>query len=169
MPDVSGSRYSFFSPACTDKGTKCAANKPPEQGSDPAFMWQSTPPYAKSYLTDGKFGTQVVRCWDIYDSAKNVTAKFQAALAGTVWSNYLLVGAQWAQASSVEFPSPVMPYAAPFYLTNTTLETYLQLSPIVRNGKPSSKASGSCTACHNLAQDSVKKPSNFSFLPGYAK
>jgi hypothetical protein len=118
---------------------------------------------------DGKFGTQVVRCWDIYDSAKNVTQNFQKALGGTVWSNYMLVGAQWAQDHATEFASPVMPYATPFYLTNTTMETYLQLSPIVVNSKPSTNASGSCIACHSLAQDSVKKPSNFSFLPGYAK
>lgn len=167
-PDVAGPRYSFFTPACTDKGAKCASNKPPEKGSDAAFMWQAQPPYAKSYLTDGQFGTQVVRCWDIYDSAKNVTAKFQSALAGTVWANYMLVGAQWA-AAGAEFPSPVSPYAAPFYLTNTIFETYLQLSPIIVNNKPSTKAPGSCIACHNVAQDSAKKKSDFSFLPGYAK
>jgi hypothetical protein len=105
----------------------------------------------------------------IYDSAKNVTAQFQAALAGTPWANYMLVGAQWAEANATEFPSPVMPFAAPFYLTNTTLETYLQLNPIIVNGKPSTDKPGSCIGCHNVATDSINKPSNFSFLPGYAR
>ncbi len=168
-PEVSGPRYSFFTPACTDHGAACSPNNPPDKGSDPAYLWQQQPPYARSYLLDGKFGTQVVRCWDIYQSARNVTKEFQAALAGTVWANYLLVGVQWAQSNSVEFPSPVVPYAAPFFLTNTTLETYLQLTPIIVDGKPSKKAPGSCIACHNLAADSTKKKSDFSFLPGYAK
>ena len=168
-PTVSSSSYSFFSAACTNNGASCSTNQPPSKGSDANYMWQPKPPYAKSYLMDGKFGTQVVRCWDIYDSAKNVTTQFQAKLAGTPWANYMLVGAQWAEANSTEFPSPVMPFAAPFYLTNTTLETYLQLNPIIVNGKPSTQAPGSCIACHNVATDSANKPSNFSFLPGYAK
>ncbi len=168
-PTVSGSSYSFFSSVCTNDGANCAPNQPPSKGTDANFMWQTKPPYAKSYLMDGQYGTQVVRCWDMYDSAKNVTTQFQAALAGTPWVNYLLVGSQWAQATSAEFPSPVTPFAAPFYLTNTTLETYLQLNPIIVGGKPSTQAPGSCIACHILATDSTNKPSNFSFMPGYAK
>ena len=150
--------------------TKTKNNKTKNNKTNTAnFMWQTKPPYAKNYLMDGKYGTQVVRCWDIYDSAKNVTAQFQAALVGTPWANYMLVGAQWAEANASEFPSPVMPFAAPFYLTNTTLETYLQLSPIIVNGKPSNSKPGSCIACHNLATDSAQKASNLSFLPSYAK
>ncbi len=168
-PNSVNQTYAFYSPKCTNKGAACTPNQPPSQGSDKNFLWQSQPPYAKRYLTDGQYGTQVVRCWDIYDSANTVSAQFQTALAGTPWANYMLVGAQWAQASQVEFPSPVKPFAAPFYLTNTTLETYLQLQPIVVNGKPSTQASGSCIACHNVATDSANHPANFSFLPGYAK
>lgn len=168
-PDVSGPRYSFFTPNCTDGGNACFPNKPPQNGPKSAYLWQTEPPYAKSYLMDGEFGTQVVRCWEIYQSAKNVTAAFQSALSGTVWANYQLVGVQWAQESSVEFPSPVVPYTAPFYLTNTTLETYLQLDPIIVNGKPSTTRSGSCITCHALAEDTTGKDSNFSFMPSHAE
>lgn len=167
-PTVSGQSYSFFLPNCTNNGSSCAPNQPPALGKDTAYLWQENPPYAKNYLMDGKYGTQVVRCWAIYDSAQTVTTKFQAALTGTPWANYMLVGAQWAQAKQNEFFSPVVPYAAPFYLTNTTLETYLQLNPIIVNGNPSTQSPGSCIACHNLATDSTNKLSNFSFLPGYA-
>ncbi|ESS67095.1 hypothetical protein MGMO_172c00110 [Methyloglobulus morosus KoM1] len=171
-PTAPGSSYSFFSPSCTNNGASCTPNQPPaipSKAKNANYLWQEKPPFAQTYLMDGKYGTQVVRCWDIYDSAKNVTAQFQAALAGTPWANYMLVGAQWAEANATEFPSPVMPFAAPFYLTNTTLETYLQLNPIIVNGKPSTDKPGSCIGCHNVATDSVNKASNFSFLPGYAK
>lgn len=98
-----------------------------------------------------------------------MTGQFQTALAGTPWANYELVGVQWAQAKQNKYFSPVMPFAAPFYLTNTTLETYLQLNPLIVDGKPSTQAPGSCIGCHHLATDSVNKPSNFSLLPRYGQ
>ena len=52
----SARQYSFFNPDCQD----CTSNQPPDRGDDSQFLWQSQPPYAGRYLTNGKFGTQVV-------------------------------------------------------------------------------------------------------------
>ncbi|MGD1880288.1 MAG: hypothetical protein ACFB13_22645 [Kiloniellaceae bacterium] len=164
--------WSFFNAACTKGGAACTPNDPPPApatGKD--YLWKAAPPYAGTYLTDGKYGTQATRCWAIYETAKTVTRQFQTALGGSVWANYELVGTQWAQAAIVEYPSPLKPFPAPVYLTNTTLETYLQIDPVIdpTTHLPNQNASGSCITCHALATDAAGNDSNFSFLAGRAR
>ncbi|CAO3421729.1 hypothetical protein [Azospirillum endophyticum] len=186
FPDpIDTTKYSFYDVACNTAEGACKINTPPKSdtppkppgdtsmpltGEDPVYKWAEKQPYASSYLNKGlggSFGTQVARCFDIYPSAKNVTEIYRAKLGNSAWSNYMLVGAQWA-ASGID-SSPVLnklhPFPAPVYLSNVTMETYLQISPVI---SPES-GSGSCITCHNLATDTTGKTSNFSFLPGNAK
>lgn len=161
-PDSVSQSYAFYDPSCTDNGAACAPNGTPPEAADKKYLWQAEPPYAESYLHDGQFGTQVVRCWQPYPSADTVTGAFQAALSGSVWENYRLIGAQWAQESG-DGQSKLSPYSAPYYLTNSTMETYLQLNDIMTSDNP-----GSCIACHNVATDQAGNRSDFSFLGYYA-
>lgn len=166
-----GKAWSFFNSDCTSGGAACSPNAPPAEPNNGKYLWQSKAPFAKDYLHDGKFGTQATRCWDIYDVADTVTGEFRTAFGDSVWKNYQLVGTQWAQAAVVEYPDPLKPFPAPVYLTNTTLETYLQIDPVIdpKTGKPNQNASGSCITCHDIATDAAGNKSDFSFLSGYAK
>ena len=167
VPGTARGTWSFFDARCTDNGKSCMPNDPPAKPASGNYLWQSKPPFAASYLKDGKFGTQAVRCWRVYETANQVSDQFQTALEGSAWANYRLIGAQWAQGASEGAPS-IAPYSAPFYLTNTTLETYLQINEI--GIKPHlGNAPGSCIACHDFATDSAGNNSNFSFLAGYAQ
>ncbi len=167
IPSDSSGNWSFFNAKCTNNGHACEPNQSPPQPANKQYLWQSTAPYAKTYLTDGLYGTQVTRCWAIYETAKTVTEQFKSALGTSIWANYELIGAQWAQKYSEGAPS-ITPYSAPFYLTNTTLETYLQIDKISLESHPG-ESPGSCIACHNMATDTAGNNSNFSFLSGYAK
>ena len=167
IPGKARGTWSFFDARCTKNGQSCEANEPPAKPKGGQYLWSATAPYAQEYLTDQKYGTQAVRCWRVYETANQVTDQFQTALGDTVWKNYRLIGAQWAQGASEGTPS-IAPYSAPFYLTNTTLETYLQINEI--GIKPHlGGAPGSCIACHNMAKDAAGNVSDFSFLSGYAQ
>ncbi len=173
VPKDATGDWAFFNADCTNGGSACQPNEPPPSpgGKDAAYIWKSAPPYAEKYLTDGKFGTQATRCWAVYDTADKVTQAFQAALGTSAWANYELVGAQWAQAAIVEYLSPLKPFPAPIYLTNTTLETYLQIDPVIdpKTHAPNKNASGSCITCHDLGTDAAGNDSDFSFLPNRAQ
>ncbi|MFZ5962140.1 hypothetical protein ACOXXX_04245 [Thalassococcus sp. BH17M4-6] len=169
VPDNAGSDWAFFNPDCTSGGNACAPNQEPAIVGE--VIWQSKPPYAKSALSDGQYGTQVTRCWDVYESARNVDDVFQTALEGSPWANYQLIGAQWAQAQVVEYPDPLKPFPAPIYLVNSTLETYLQNDPVIdpSTGAPNKNASGSCIICHDIGTDTAGNKTDFSFLGFYAQ
>jgi hypothetical protein len=176
VPTGDGNPYAFFNPSCMNGANACGPNDPPAiSTTDNTIKWDATAPYGDHYRTadaaGNRYGTQVTRCWDIYDSARNVSSKFQDALGGTVWANYELVGAQWAQAQeqSVGESGPLKPYPAPVYLTNSTLETYLQTKPVLVDGHPAQGASGSCITCHDTAADNAGNKSDFSFLSFYAQ
>jgi hypothetical protein len=160
--------YAFYDAACTDGGVACAVNAPPKaaEGID-GYKWAASAPYAAPYLMDKTFGTQVARCWAVYDSAKQVSAAYQKALEGSVWANYTLIGAQWASQSSTGSGPLVAlhPYAAPIYLANTTMETYVQINPVMKTKGDDDYAPGSCIACHDMATDKAGNNANFSFLP----
>lgn len=151
-PAVKDDRYAFYNPACTT----CTSNQgPAKQKGQKNYTWAGKPPYAAKYANGGKYGTQVVRCWDIYGTTAQLNAAWQQKLAGSVWANYMLVSTQW-QAPSETFP-PVTPNI-PTYLSNTTMETYLQVNKV-----------GSCIGCHGFAQTTAKQNANFSFLLGHAQ
>ncbi|HEX7026139.1 MAG TPA: hypothetical protein VF268_02785 [Gammaproteobacteria bacterium] len=163
-------QYSFYNVACNDGKSACAVNAPPSALGD-VFKWSEKQPYASAYLTKGKggalFGTQVARCFDIYDSADAVTNDYHSQFGNSVWKNYMLVGVQWAAAGNTGSGpfAKLKPFPAPVYLANTTLETYVQDTSVE---DPKSGA-GSCIICHNLAKDTAGNDSNFSFLPHAAQ
>jgi hypothetical protein len=160
------SDYSYFNPACPG----CAVNQSPKRSSsNPNFAWNSTQPFAKSYLVPpapGGRGTQVSRCWAVYSLTDDLNRQWRGQLAqiGSVFQNYMLVGTQWG-ASITSTPDPKVPKnAVPSYLSNTVVETYLQT--LYKQDDPFS--TGSCVSCHSeafLLVPGKKVSSNLSFLP----
>ena len=139
---VQSRRYVLFNPGC--KG--CATNTTPEA----EWKWFEDTPHARGHATRGKFGTQVVRCWQIFESTAHVNTLWHARLRDTVWSNYQLISTQWRGSPSSElFPSGEVPR----FLTNVTLETYDQYTH-----------DGTCMSCHAKAVTLAGQDANFSFL-----
>lgn len=167
VPQDAGADWAFFDPACKDAtGAACAPNVGLELKN---YLWEPDMPYAEKYLTQSGSGTQVTRCWEVYESAKTTDKVFQDALAGTVWANYQLIGVQWAN-GGLDHPDPLHPFPAPIYLVNSTLETFLQTKPVVNaNGTQNRSGASSCITCHDIATDQADNVSDFSFLGGYAK
>jgi len=171
-PDTtSTTRYSFYNPSCrVSVGAVCGLNNPPPMPADSVYKWAPTKPYARASMIEGPggpYGTQAARCFDIYESARTVTAAYQSALAGSPFANYMLVGVQWASASSTATGpfQNLSPFPAPIYLTNTTMETYIQTDPVFGGNFNQ----GSCIACHAQATDRAGNASNLSFLPFHAQ
>ena len=79
---------------------------------------------------------------------------------GSVFANYMLIGTQWGAGLDGLNIGPRD--AAPNYLSNTTLETYLQTF-----NQPSGAGVGSCVSCHSGATLSASPTAtaDFSFLP----
>ncbi len=158
---------SLFTPGCIDAaGNPCTANEPPVKPDKAQWVWQTAQPYAKQYLTQGKYGTQVVRCSSIWKGNQNgrgtawLNAQWQARLKGTPFANYMLVGSQWqAQLTlrpgqrRVDFSTT--PPAPPF-LQNAAAETYLQ--------NASSFGMSACMQCHSGAQGAACEDSDMSFM-----
>jgi hypothetical protein len=141
-PATDTQRWSYFQSACAG----CATN-------GASYLWASEPPYAAAYAVQGRFGTQVVRCWQIYPETEGVNAAFQQALAGTVWANYRLVNTQWQ--SSLDAP-PFNDLSIPRFLGNAVQETYIQ-------------STADCLGCHTSATTKAGQDANFSFLLSYAQ
>jgi hypothetical protein len=138
--------YAFFNPDCKD----CETN----QINGTGWKWAKTPPYAASHGIGGKYGTQVVRCWQIFEGTELVNSLWREKLQGTVWANYQSFSAQWKGANrGMMFPQGEVPR----FLTNTTMETYDQYG-----------ATSSCLSCHANAVTAAGQESNFSFLLGLA-
>ena len=176
--------YSFYNPAYKGPTNIAPALKPGESN----FLWNDKPPYAARYAIDGKYGTQVVRDWKIFPetakvsqsyqgqlSGDSVSKYFRGLLGGTVWANYELVGTQWM--GGIEQPTTENGNI-PRYLSNTTLETYIQF--VSTQGEsmnticqypypPNFLPEGSCMSCHQCAQTAVGQNANFSFQLERAK
>ncbi|MCY4454540.1 MAG: hypothetical protein OXC01_21600 [Immundisolibacterales bacterium] len=144
---VESQRYVLFNPDCKD----CATN-----AISPAeWKWFEDAPHARGHATRGEFGTQVVRCWKIFESTARVNEVWHARLRDTVWSNYRLISTQWRGApGSRLFPNGEVPR----FLTNVTLETYDQFSH-----------GGTCMGCHAKAVTAAGQNANFSFLLSKAR
>jgi hypothetical protein len=153
-------RYSFFDPHYMGP-----TNVPPQPAmGESVYKWQPRPPYASLYANDKKFGTQVVRAWKIYPPTDEVNKYFQKLLKGTVWANYQLIGSQWMGGTEVpETENGNIPR----YLSNTTLETYIQFNSSQQ--KPPTLPEGSCLQCHQGATTTAGQSANFSFLLGRAR
>lgn len=121
------------------------ANTPPG-----AALWAERPPYAVDPQGRPLAPTQVVRCWDIFSPTRDTNARWQWLLQGTPLSNYMLVSTQWRGANA----SPYIEHGElPRFLSNTTLETYLQID-----------REGSCIGCHAEATTSLGTPSDTTFI-----
>ncbi len=141
-PNAGTRPYTFFAPDCPD----C----PPNRIADANWKWAPAPPFARAYAQGGRFGTQVVRCWQLFQGTEKLNKIWRAKLAGTVLANYQLIGTQWRG----NHGGPLAGFGeVPRYLTNTTLETYIQDAP-----------EGSCMGCHSTARTAAGEKSDFSFL-----
>ncbi len=141
-PQVGNRTYAFFNRDCEN----CATNH--MQTAD--WKWSPQMPYAGSFALDKKFGTQVVRCWRIFEGTDLVNKVWQQKLQGTAWANYQLFSAQWKGANpGVMFPEGEVPR----FLTNTTLETFDQYG-----------TTSSCLSCHSGAKTLAGQDSAFSFI-----
>ncbi len=162
--------FSFSQNACS----AVPVNTPPVlKSGDSAYIWERQPPYAGAYTTTSggqQCGTQVSRCWQIYDLTADLNTAWVAQLQAinSVFANYSLVGTNWG--ASIEFePGKLDNNSVPAFLANTTLETYIQSDPAI----------GNCVDCHQKFADlaytstdahgkTVTYPANFSFLLGLA-
>ncbi len=167
--------WSFYNSECLN----CPVNQPPShvlprditKSKDTVYVWNTVAPYAEPYATTipgeavGKhFGTQVTRVYPIYYCTEQLNTIWQSKLTSleSVFANYKLVGTQWMVPS--DGTPPAVKINAPFYLGNTTAETYMQ-------------ESSSCISCHNFAgiqyvttaKDTVHISTDFSFTFGYAQ
>ena len=144
---VESKRYVLFNPDC--KGCVTNTIRAAE------WKWFEDAPHARGHATRGEFGTQVVRCWKIFESTARVNAVWHARLRDTVWSNYRLISTQWrGSPGSKLFPNGEVPR----FLTNVTLETYDQYSH-----------DGTCMGCHAKATTTAGQDANFSFLLSKAR
>jgi len=151
------SKYSFYNPECLN----CLVNTPPKKrvqdtiNGKQVYKWSPTAPHAAHYgvkapaqattpIDMKRFGTQVQRTYPVYYCTEELNQLWQEKLKsiGSVFANYKLIGSQWSKTNAEAVPR----VSAPFYLSNTTAETYLQLK-------------GSCISCHfNGAK--IKKSKN---------
>ncbi|MFY0632599.1 MAG: hypothetical protein JXQ91_02210 [Vannielia sp.] len=121
------------------------ANAPPASA-----LWHDTAPMARSPSGSALPPTQVLRCWAIFGPTRATNARWQARHAGTPLARYQLISTQWRGAN----PDPIFPEGElPRYLSNLTLETYVQTAP-----------NGSCLSCHAAATTRAGAPSDFTFL-----
>lgn len=161
--------YSYFNLASPNAPTNRA---PTPKTSGPQFSWYPKQPFALQYLSHGRLGTQISRCWKNYalTDALNAQWRKQLAAIGSVFQNYMLVGTQWGANVEAPPPPPALPgNAIPMFLSNTVVETYLQTS---NNPDPKDVFNnGSCITCHTQATlaNSQTYKSDFSFAPGLAE
>lgn len=151
-------------------------NNPPVLGDqDSAFIWERQAPYAASYLTSSSggacegdpaqcCGTQVARCWSVYDLTQKLNGDWQQKLAAidSVFANYYLIGTNWGGSVEPE-PGKFHNNSVPAFLGNSTMETFVQANADV----------GSCVTCHAKAKlaapaSGALASANFSFLLGLA-
>ena len=134
--------YIFYNPDCPD----CRPNQPP----DANVLWAASPPYSRAPDTPGTSPSQIVRCWTVFEGTEELNEIWQAELAGTSLANYGLISTQWRGADI----SPMFEHGeVPRFLTNTTMESYLQ-----------SDSEGTCMGCHAAAQTAAGADGNFTFL-----
>ncbi|MGD1880299.1 MAG: hypothetical protein ACFB13_22700 [Kiloniellaceae bacterium] len=133
--------YSFFDPDCPSCRTNSSA-----EGD---WSWAAAPPYAQIAGQPARRGSQLVRCWKIFESTAAVNRRWQRRLAGTVWANYMLISTQWRGADK----SPLFEHGeVPRFLTNTTMESFGQSDP-----------NGTCLGCHAEATTAAGNSANFIF------
>ena len=133
-------RYGFFDPMCTSCPTNRAS---PNPGT---WKWHPTPPFAGN----GAVPAQVTRCWRPAASTRRINAIWRKKLGDDPLAHYQLSTTQWKGAPvNALFPNGEVPR----YLTNTTMETFIQ-----------SDSSGTCLGCHARATDAHGGFGGYSFI-----
>jgi len=135
-------------PATTEQFSYNSPTKPQMLDSPPDPITPANPPATPPTRT------QVIRKKPLHPAGNGsigtvaTNERYQAALAGTVWKNYMLVVTQWPTKTkdpSLEFPENILgdpfPATSATSVANTTMETYLQ-------------SGTSCMRCHDTARDS---------------
>jgi len=142
-PEIAPSQsYIFYDADCPD----CPTNQPP--ASD--WQWAATPPYARDGDARALQPSQIVRCWTVFEGTRELNDIWQQKLAGSALANYQLISTQWRGADK----SPMFEHGeVPRFLTNTTMETFLQ-----------SADEGTCLGCHAEAETAAGNDANFTFL-----
>ena len=133
--------YSFFDVDCPECKTNTAASQP--------WQWASTAPFA---LVGGAPASpsQIVRCWEVFEETQRVSRLWHDRVAGSGLENYILISTQWRGANI----SPLFEHGeVPRFLTNTTMETFLQ-----------DAEEGTCLGCHADAETAAGQNANFTFL-----
>jgi hypothetical protein len=171
--------YSLYNPGYTS----CVNNKPPLTETKGRYLWHPSQPYAKNYLlADAKgtptYGTQVVQCARSYSLTAAVDTQWAKRLKAidSVFAHYTLIGTQWGADIEQTAPPFIQRSAVPDFLSNTTMETYLQTGTCeYKEGTcVQVKGAGSCVGCHKFATLAAKDQSgksvsaDFSFLMGLA-
>lgn len=134
--------HSYYDEACRKSMGPCPINTAPTLlTGEQYYLWEPTQPYAKPYLYNGKYGTQITRCWQIYGLTRQLNAQWQRKIrdSGSVLHNYMLIGTQWG-ANVEPTPGTIANGAVPAFLSNSTMESYIQ-----------TKEYGSCIVCHRSA------------------
>jgi len=161
--------YSYFTKTFRQLLPPQAVNQPPKASPGGKFFWSPERPFAANYLKPlgGKrLGTQVARCWKIYETTDALNPQWQNALAnvGSVFSHYMLVSTQWGTTYETQMKLPLD--GAPNLLSNTVVETYMQNAYANKDGF----STGSCVSCHSVATfNNSKVKTDFSFLPSLVK
>jgi hypothetical protein len=134
--------YIFYNSECPD----C----PPVQPILEEWHWADAQPYARIGGTTDFQPPQIVRCWSVFEGTSELNEIWQKELHGTPLANYQLISTQWRGADR----SPMFEHGeVPRFLTNTTMETYLQAAN-----------EGTCLGCHASAVTPTDADANFTFL-----
>jgi hypothetical protein len=91
--------------------------------------------------------------------------------AGSVWSNYFLVGAVWTKGGVLPAILPDKPganVAGSTLLSNATLETFTDWPNPVPAGGPTGKEKINCFSCHNAETKSTNPPNAPAFQLSHA-
>ena len=135
-------RFDLFDPGCPDCPTNLVAAG--------AWQWAASAPYARLDGSAEFTPPQIVRCWEIFEGTRELSEMWQEELKGTPLAQYQLISTQWRGADK----SPLFEHGeVPRFLTNTTMESYLQYHN-----------EGTCLGCHAEADNAVGGDANFTFL-----
>ncbi len=147
--------WSFHSGQCRDCETNSIDLPKSVSSTGVVWKWSEEMPFAGSMIAKGVSPPQVVRCCRPSLGTRAINEVWQEKLRGTIWANYELLTTQWKGANrDLMFPSGEVPR----YLTNTTMETYIQ-----------DAQDGTCLGCHSHAVTAAGQSANFSFLLGQVR
>ena len=136
-------QYAFY-------GGMEAVGRPANQPISETLKWADHAPYARLSSGDRPLPPEIVRCWRLFSGTAESNFVWQGKLSGTVWANYMLLGTQWIGNPG---GAPFGIGEVPRFLTNSTLESFMQDQP-----------DATCLGCHARATSDAGQVANFTFL-----